>query len=718
MSRKKSLKKKFLYTGLLLLTGSSCLFAACGKESARDAEEEIVLLDPVSVAVSCVAAEYRDIYDYMVIGAVCTPALSECVMDTSMTFSAYEKTPGEEVKRGDVLISGDTADLDKQIENQRKSILEMESNHTDELEQRADNLKNVENNYWEALRQYEDTDKNAPDEDSKDYEAWMRKHLPAYSTYSAAELNLRRTKQQNKESEELYALDLERQQQILTELERQKNNKMLLANRDGTVVALGYMNRGNYGDFYHSGDWIGENTIAMALGDCSVKQLRSGYLSGSDINKAEDMYALVNGERFEIRYEGISAEEYERIEEKNGVVYSTFSVEDPNDIIGFGTFATIVLEKEHREGVLALPTDCILRDGEDNYVYLFNGESYEEQPVVCGVSDGKYTEILSGLNAGDMVKAEFKPLGGAKETVLTMGSVHSDFNASGFLYYPSAKSIVNTVQYGTTYLDEVCVSRYEQVTQGQVIARIHVVSDPVEIERTEREITRLNEQIDYYKKESEKDNKYTIKSLQKQLEDKQDYLSKLKADAVKTSITAAYDGVITEITDRKAGELLDYNSSIGRLADEESCFVMVEDTDGKLSYGTKVEVAYQSGDGSQKKEECTVATVNPLLLDKSLQSGYAILKLPLEVAAEIAGSSRDDGWWSLTRVSVTAQLRSVENVLLVPRSAVTEVSRTTYVTVVEDNGTRRQQAFVPGGADSENYWVITGLTEGMRICWE
>ena len=693
--------------------------SACGKNTEEVPEEEIVLLDPVSVAQTCVAAEYRDIFNYTIVGAVCTPALYECVMETGMTFSAYEKTPGEAVKKGEVLISGDTGDLDQRIEDQIKNIANMESNHADDAEQRAEALKKAENSNYEGTVLLEELLEVQPDEDDPKYDAWMAKHFMEFYGPAMADLNLRRTQQQNKENEELYQLDLARQQEILTELQRQKNNKMLLAGRDGIVVALGYFNRGNYSDYYYSGDWIGENTISMALGDTSIKQLRCDYISNTDINKANDVYALVNGQRFEVQYESLSSEEYERIEEKNGKVYGTFSVTDPEDVIQFGDFATIVLEKEHREDVLALPTDCILREGDDNYVYLFDGNSYSEHAIVCGISDGQYTEILSGLEAGDMVKAEFKQSGGANEAVLKMGSVHSDFTANGFLYYPSAKRIVNTVQYGTTYLDEVCVSRYEQVKAGQVIARIHVVSDPVEVERTEREIQRLNEQVEWYIKQGEKDNKYLIKNARKQIEEKQEYVNKLKSDAAATEIRAAFDGVITEITDKKAGELLDYNTSIGRLADDQSCFVMVEDSDGKLTYGSTVQISYQDNEGNKKSEECKVSTVNQLMLDKSIQSGYAIVKLPLEVAAEIAGSSRNNqGWWSLSRVSATAELRSVDNVLLVPRKAVKEVNRTLYVTVVEDNGVRRQQAFVSGGADSENYWVVTGLEEGTKICWE
>ena len=118
MKRKSLIKKGILTLSLIPLI----LCSACGKDNAEVPEEEIVLLDPVSVAQSCVAAEYRDIYDYKVTGAICAPALSECVMETSMTFLGYEKTPGEEVEKGDVLISGDTGDLDKRITDQIKTV--------------------------------------------------------------------------------------------------------------------------------------------------------------------------------------------------------------------------------------------------------------------------------------------------------------------------------------------------------------------------------------------------------------------------------------------------------------------------------------------------------------------------------------------------------------------------------------------------------------------
>lgn len=702
-----------------LCLGSLLLTPACGREEAP--EEEIVLIDPVSVAVSSTVAEYRDIYDYVVVSAICCPGLSECVTENSMTFNAYEKTPGEAVEEGEVLISGDSGDLDKQIEAQQKHISEMEESRIDEEEQQKEAVENAKKAYLKTVDELNQVIGQEPGEnDASPHDRWEAKYNSYWNASERAELALERAQLSARQSAELYELDHERAQQVLEELYRQKNVKMLTAERSGVVVALGFVNRGSYGaDFYYAGDWIGENTVSMALGDTSVKELRCDHLNNSDVNKAEDVYALINGKRYEVQYESMSSEEYERISEKNGKVYSCFHILDGADEIEYGTFATIVMEKEHRKGVLAVPKNTITYESGEAYVYLFDGDSFNEHPVVTGISDGQYTEILSGLKEGDVIKAEFKPAGGSNEAVLAKGKVHSDFSASGFLYYPSAKRIMNPVEYGTVYLDEVCVSRYEQVQAGQVIAKVHVVTDGVDIERARREIQRLNEQLEFWIADGEEDNKYLIKNTRSQIEEKQKNLDKMLNDSGLTEIRADFDGIITEITEKKAGELLNTGYVIGRLADAQSCFVMVEDENGKLAYGSKVTVSYKDDSGQEKTVESMVATVNPLMLDKGLQSGYAVVKLPLEVASEIAGSRQNtQGWWSISRVGVKAELRVVNDVLLVPKRAVKDVSGSTYVTVVEDNGARRTVAFVPGGSDSENYWVITGLSEGMRICWE
>jgi len=161
-----------------------------------------------------------------------------------------------------------------------------------------------------------------------------------------------------------------------------------------------------------------------------------------------------------------------------------------------------------------------------------------------------------------------------------------------------------------------------------------------------------------------------------------------------------------------------YKEEICSIADGQSCFIMVEDGDGKLSYGNSVTVSYKDAAGATKSAEGLVVTANAMCLGKALQTGYALVQLPVETVAEIEGSTRNsEGWWSITRVSVSASLRNMENVLLLPKAAVKQKNSAVYVTVTEKDGTVRDQAFVAGGSDSSYYWVVSGLEEGMSICW-
>ncbi len=708
-------------TGTVMLAALLAFVPACGNSRGQEVEDEqIELIDPVSVAVSCVAAQRRDLYDYSIYSAICCPAVSECVTDEGIRFSTYGSMPGEGVSAGDELIIGDTTDIDKQIKNLKESIEDMESSRADEVEQQQESFNDVKKELDSADHAMSEIMEDEPeDENSPSYAKWYKNYFPAYTRCVYADLAYRRKEEDIRESEELYNLDHAHQQDLLARLYDNRNNSVLKADREGTVVALGYSNNGNYTDFYRSGDWIGRNTVAMALGDMSVKELRCEYISPSTLSRAEEVFAIRDGERMEVEYHPLSSDEYDRLLKKNDKVYGTFTVTDCVEEPEFGDFCSIVVIKNSRKDVLCVPSSAITWQGSDSFVYVFDGNVYSERYIRCGLSDGRYTEVLSGLSDDEMIKAEIKLPSAAKEDVIKKGSIDSSFSASGYLYYPSTKVLNHSVNNGTVYLDELCVHRYEQVSAGQVIARVHVVNDGVDLARAKRELQRLNEQLEQLKKDGEKENKYQIRSMNRQIEKKQKQIDELAAGISLTQIVADRDGIITEITDKEAGDIIQQSETIARLAEENSCFVMVEDADGKLSYGNTVSVSYKDNNGNNKSVDGTVVTANAMTLGKELQSGYSIVKLPVEAVAEMAGSSRNtDGWWSVTRVSVSAKLRSMNNVLLIPKSAVKEDKGATYVMVKDDSGAVRMEAFVAGGSDKSNYWVAYGLSEGTKICWE
>lgn len=673
--------------------------------------DDISLLDPVSVAAPYATVARRDIYVSEVISAICCPEVTEIPFESDIHFRSYLKMPGEKVSVGDALISGDTSYFDNQIENLVESIADMEEQYSDSVEQLSDALSKAKRDYEDKAAIVERLEESRPEEDSEDYEGWQKEYNNwdgqsryAYIAYQRAELAL-------KERQELYKLDHDYQLFKLSDVRRQKGEMQLLAPEDGTVVSFKY---------YNYDDYIGKNSLGMAVSAMDTKVLKCAYVNAGVINKAEDVYAIVNGVRYEVSYRPMDSDEYKRLSEKNGTVYSTFDIADPDGKIGFGDYAVIVIIKDSRKGALCVPSSSVAFDGDGYIAYAFEGEGFKEKSVITGLNDGLYTEILSGLSEGDLVKAEYKLGGGSNEAEVLKGSIGYDFSSTGYLFYPTSMNIMNPVKYGTTYLDEICVVTNEQVEKGQVIARVHVVADQIETDRTARSLQRLNESLDELLKTDENDsNKYSIKAVRKQIDETQKILNEMRNDAAVKEIVAQTGGIITSIIrNAKPGDLIPNDSAIGMIADDASCFILVEDEQGRLSLGNTVTVTYTDKAGVNKDAEGSVVSVNPIAVSRELQQEYSLVQLPPEVMGDIAGSNADAGWWRATRVSVNATVRSMEGVLLIPKKAVKEVKGTTFVKVIDDNGSISEVSFVAGGSDNNYYWVAEGLSEGTKICWE
>lgn len=681
--------------------------------------DDIVLLDPVSVSVSSEVVSRRDIYNAKVVSAIVCPKVTEGSFERSINFSSYVKMPGEFVEAGAPVITGDTKSIDKQIKELTKSIKRMEINFNEtvsDLRKEEEEKKAASEFDAEYIK---DLEEQEPEKTDPNYKEWKETYdyrdllyRNSVMAYEWAELNRR-------ETEELYSLEHSYQLSKLNDLNRQKNELMLLSDTSGEVVALGYWNYNNYIRYYEPGDYINKNTVGVAVGDTSIKELRCDFVSQGDVNKAQDIYAIVNGKRYEVQYRSMSTEEYKKLLEKNDVVYGTFTIDDPFGEVNFGDYAVIVMINEEKKGVLCVPNSAVGTANGESYVYVAEGESYKERTIRTGASDGAYTEVLSGVDEGEVVKADFHVKNGARTTTLQKGSISNRFTSSGYLYYPSPKRIENPVEYGITYIDEICVKRYQEVTEGQVIARVHVVPDQIEIDRNDRQLLRLNQRLAELVEKGEEENKAQIRDLREQIADVSEIVTDMRNDAKVTEIVAFSSGIITDVLDAEAGDLLKSGDAVARLSDESSSFIVVQDEDKKLSMGNKVNVTYTGPDGNKAVVEGEVVTANAMTLSKDLQADFALVRLPAEVVAAISGTNQDSsGWWNITWLEVEATLRSMDNVILIPKSAVYEVKGSTYVTVRDDNGALRMVSFIAGGSDLENYWVAEGLEEGMTICWE
>lgn len=719
-------KQSHLYYIWLLLV-SLTVGSVCGcsntqaeAEQAVLAEgEEIELIDPVGVATNYDVAGYRDIYDASVSSCIVAPAVEEFDYTTDSPFSKYGKLPGKEVVPGDVLVYGDTISLDENYEQLAEDIADKVEDYEDSMSDLQEDLYDAKQNEYEAAQPYMESINEMPEEGSAGYDMWARLSMPAEGSYKAAVMTREKIEQSIKEKEELFAIEQEYDSGRLARMTAKIGEAQVKSNVTGTVVAV---------NAYMSGDYIQKNTSVIAVGDMSKKVLRIEYVSKSTVEKAEDVYALIDGKRYEVTYEVMEKEEYARLKKLNDTVYSTFYLEDPNDEIPMGKFATLVIVEESSKNTLAVMADALYREGQDYYCYLFDGVNSVTCPVTVGLTDGKYTEVLSGLKEGDKVIVSEPVNGKDKFHTLETGSIGSEYEGSGMLYYPSTEWVMNPAKVGTFYIKEIYVEQYQQVQEGDALARIEVISDSISIGRVQRKLQRQQERLATLLEKKSKANPNeidrsldrAIESRQKAIEDLNEELAELTEYSGEVTLTAPYSCIVTNVAELEEGDLISYNQKLVQIADQSQCYIIVQDQDGQLSYGNEATITYV-GEGSIKKEiKGTVVSVNKTALSKQLQTGFALILISEEDIGNIAkyGSTVGNGGWNRNRFGVTAPIREVDNVVLIPKRAVTVFKQNTFVKVKQQDGSFTYVSFISGGADQENYWVVEGLDEGMKVCLE
>lgn len=741
--KSKRLLNRIKRVGCIALAVLMVLETGCGRqESPVMRPEDVELLDPAGVPQSFETVVRRDLYDTSVYSALVCPYVREYRLDSSISFDAYDAFPGRQVKKGDELLHGKTENIDKQIENLEKSITEKEESYQEFLKENKEAMeKPLENQkiYGTAVSNMEkdkpeeflvETDTETGEDIQREnpaYAEWNRLYRQYDGMYRSANQTIMELEEALKERTELYELDHAYDLLQLKRLKEDRSNYRLSSDMIGSVVAM---------QLFTEGEYVGSDQPLVAVGDTSRKLIRSEFVARTYVDKAQEVYAIVNGKRYEVEYEPMETEEYDRLKLQNGYVYSTFYLKDDADEVKIGDYAVIVLKKRSVENVLTVPNDALNREGMLNYVYVLKDGERVYTAVSTGMTDNVYTEIRSGLEEGDKVLTKQAVTGGTETVKVEYGELYNTFTALGYLYYPSSQWVTNPVKYGTCYYVESLVALYQQVKKGDVLGRVRVTPDTGTIERYERKLQRERERLEDLKKAGEKENEKEIARREEGIQELEKLLADMRKDAAVTEIRAPRDGIIIRMASAEwpgleEGSMLYSGQELYLLADEQLSYLFVEDPNNVLTYGNQAEISFLNyltyrGDQLQitdkdKENSVTgeIVNLNKMSLSKELVSGFSLIKVAAEDMSKLMGSTEtEDGRWLLTRYGVTVRYREVKNVLLVPRRAVKTISGSTYVKVKLENGEIQYRSFVSGGSDGAYFWVVEGLTEGMEICLE
>lgn len=712
-----SISRRAIATLCAVLFASS-FFVGCDTQIDDGRMDKIELLEPIGASAQYDYVKERDMYLVDVYSSSVNPVVKEYSFAKEQTFMKYGAIPGQSVNEGDTLVYSETKSLDKQIESIEEEIDDLESNYKIESIRNEKNILDALESEEDAKEAYEKVARLEPDPCTIEHDMWEEQvHWPEYS-YKNAIMRREQTQESVRQSKELYELEhkykLESKQRIVDKV----IDTTVVSDTAGEIVACNY---------YSNGDVIGKEVPILAVGDTSSKVLQTEYIAKSTIGKALDVYAVIDGKRYELDYINMEPEEYQQMVEDGDSVYTTFVLEDPKDEVSIGTYAIVVVEKDRRSKVLCVPNDAVKKEADSYYVYLFDGEESSYVPVEIGMKDGFYSEVISGLKAGDKILSDSTPKKTKNTATIERGDYSIDAQLNGFMYYPFSEWIVNPAQNGTTYLKEFLVSENEQVVKDQVLATIEVVPDQIEIGRLNTQISRLTSRLaEMNLTKAACDAKglvsyelnIKISENERDTKIKRRQLSKLSKYSGIIEITAPYDGVVRNLESVKPGDILAPDSNIIEIANDSTSYIIVQDDKNQLNYGNDAQITVSSMSGPVTMGG-KVVTVNKMCLTKELTNDYSLIAVPQEEMGQLEGSVlTTTGRWDRNAYKVNVKVRSEKNVLIVPKAAVTTKDKSTYVNVINSDGTVERKSFIPGGSDNNYYWVVDGLTEGMTVCWE
>lgn len=714
-------RKGFILPLCMLLTLSGCGNGV----TKQNADADIVLLDPVGAFANYETVAYRSIYQVSAYTGGVYPAVTTYSFETEQIFSDYQILPGEEVQAGTVLFAADTTALEEQITDMQELLAEMETDHAGYVAEMEEEIAAAE----------EETAYRKAALDCLDEENQDSLYVMIQGNYRQALYQEEMLKKELEQTVQLYELDLTYQKALWEDLMAKKEKAVLTAKEGGTVVAAGY---------YSEGDTIRANTSVVAVADMESKLIKCDYISANQIAKAKNIYAYIDGKRYAVLYQKMDAEEYAALTEAGADMYSAFLFLEDAEEVEIGDTAVIVLEFSTSEETVSVSRTAVHKDEAGSYVYVYKDGENCYTPVETGLSDGTYIEIVSGLEAGDRVMVENNPEYGNKTQVLQKDSFTVSFGQRGRLYYPDTTVVRNEVEHGTVYFEAYQVKCYEQVKKGDVIATVRVEGSSAEVSELTLKLTRMEERMqDYhaawaeenaerdYAHETEKEKAYwqqrqkaydtEMESRRESIAEVQQEIEELQRDYATCQIVADRDGIVMWLGEYDKEDVLQNGVEIASIADAEKVYLLVENTGQMLQYGTELEISVpvwkENGEETITVSGKVVSMANAGL-DADLYSGYALVKFMEEIDTTVMTYVNERGEWRRTDCKVSGVAEKIDNVIVVPKEAVTDINGNLYVNVLQEDGSVVTRSFVAGGHDLYRYWVITGLEEGMTVCYE
>ena len=281
------------------------------------------------------------------------------------------------------------------------------------------------------------------------------------------------------------------------------------------------------------------------------------------------------------------------------------------------------------------------------------------------------------------------------------------------------------------------IAEYMQyVEEGDVIATVYTEIDEIAVEEARIRLQRLQERYQQeetqmqedladireqsaliyndYKREVQDirysqrqlDWEYTRYSYENQIKEAEKNLEKLTQIGEVYEVKAETSGFVYYTTKYPAGKELKEGDYICHIMNSNVVYAATTSQAELFHYG--MEVSFDNRNGLTP---ATVVNGGTWILYGNLEPEEAIFRLYFEQDVDELDKT------GLNNLVLKGNLKTVENVIVIPKKAVEVENNEYFVTVLKKDGTLLKTEFIPGGSNVENYWVLEGLTEGMQIVY-
>lgn len=355
-------------------------FTGCEGKSNNTALSVPELLEPVAVQIDTATVEIDDIIDVAysaesgdIYEGYVVPYVQELYFEVGGTLGEVYVIQGDEVKKGQVLATLDSEQLNEQIDSLEEQI-----------------------SYINTMGQYDERQIMADIQIAQEELEILKENNASEELCKVKQTDILLLQTLLEQAEEERELELSNLYRQLEELEADMKSLEIVAPFDGRIVHV------NCNVQFYNVDSIQAFEPLLYIADETRLRLETEFIRESVINTAERIYAKINGKDYDLTYAPYDPTEYLELV-RSGKIDTRFTFASPTEELASGQYAAIVIVAAYRENVLTIPANALYQDGKEWFVK----KMVDGQQVRCDVEIGLVTaakaEIVEGLQEGDVV---------------------------------------------------------------------------------------------------------------------------------------------------------------------------------------------------------------------------------------------------------------------------------------------------------------------------